>query len=59
MIDWTNAEDGPPGLGWAMSALILAQFAVSGDPASAKGAAVLDARAGNLAVAGRLIPCKT
>ena len=28
VIDWNNAEEGPPGLDWGMSALILAQVAV-------------------------------
>ncbi len=28
VIDWANAEEGPPGLDWAMSALILAQVGV-------------------------------
>ncbi|WP_031130097.1 phosphotransferase, partial [Streptomyces aureocirculatus] len=28
VIDWRNTEEGPPGLDWAMSALILAQVAV-------------------------------
>ncbi|MFF7978789.1 phosphotransferase family protein [Streptomyces sp. NPDC007901] len=32
VIDWTNAEDGPPGLDWAMSAVILAQVAVGDMP---------------------------
>ncbi|MEV5846864.1 phosphotransferase [Streptomyces sp. NPDC051985] len=32
VIDWTNAEDGPPGLDWAMSAVILAQVAVGEMP---------------------------
>lgn len=27
VIDWTNSQEGPPGLDWAMSALILAQAA--------------------------------
>lgn len=31
VIDWANAEEGPPGLDWAMSAVILAQVAVGGD----------------------------
>ncbi|WP_199547758.1 phosphotransferase [Streptomyces sp. N35] len=29
VIDWGNVEEGPPGLDWAMSALILAQVAVT------------------------------
>jgi aminoglycoside phosphotransferase (APT) family kinase protein len=32
VIDWANAEEGPPGLDWGMSAVILAQVAVGGDP---------------------------
>lgn len=28
VIDWANAEEGPPGLDWGMSAVILAQVAV-------------------------------
>lgn len=28
VIDWSNTEEGPPGLDWAMSALILAEVAV-------------------------------
>lgn len=28
VIDWPNAEEGPPALDWAMSAVILAQVAV-------------------------------
>jgi aminoglycoside phosphotransferase (APT) family kinase protein len=28
VIDWANAQEGPPALDWAMSALILAEFAV-------------------------------
>ncbi|MET7984154.1 phosphotransferase [Streptomyces sp. NPDC005281] len=31
VIDWSNAEEGPPGLDWAMSAVILAQVAVGGE----------------------------
>ncbi|MFJ2826455.1 phosphotransferase [Streptomyces sp. NPDC087263] len=31
VIDWANAEEGPPGLDWGMSAVILAQVAVSGE----------------------------
>ncbi|MFG2309744.1 phosphotransferase [Streptomyces sp. NPDC048566] len=30
VIDWANAEEGPPGLDWAVSAVILAQVAVGG-----------------------------
>ncbi|MPY64323.1 phosphotransferase [Streptomyces spongiae] len=32
VIDWANAEEGPPGLDWGMSAVILAQVAVAEDP---------------------------
>ncbi|WP_319054676.1 hypothetical protein [Streptomyces europaeiscabiei] len=28
VIDWSNAEEGPPGLDWGVSAMILAQVAV-------------------------------
>ncbi|MFG2030545.1 phosphotransferase [Streptomyces sp. NPDC048825] len=31
VIDWANTEEGPPGLDWAMSAVILAQVAVADD----------------------------
>ncbi|WP_392967979.1 phosphotransferase [Streptomyces sp. LN245] len=31
VIDWSNAEEGVPGLDWAMSAVILAQVAVGGE----------------------------
>ncbi|WP_329299398.1 phosphotransferase [Streptomyces sp. NBC_00659] len=31
VIDWSNAEEGAPGLDWAMSAVILAQVAVGGE----------------------------
>jgi aminoglycoside phosphotransferase (APT) family kinase protein len=31
VIDWANAEEGPPGLDWGMSAVILAQVAVAGE----------------------------
>ncbi|MEE1766392.1 phosphotransferase [Streptomyces sp. SP18BB07] len=34
VIDWSNAEEGPPGLDWAVSAMILAQVAV--DPTDAR-----------------------
>ncbi|MER6354089.1 phosphotransferase [Streptomyces sp. NPDC001634] len=32
VIDWANAEEGAPGLDWGMSAVILAQAAVAGEP---------------------------
>ncbi|MEY2247619.1 phosphotransferase [Streptomyces sp. BF23-18] len=31
VIDWSNTEEGAPGLDWAMSAVILAQVAVGGE----------------------------
>ncbi|MFF9772121.1 phosphotransferase [Streptomyces sp. NPDC013978] len=34
VIDWSNAEEGPPGLDWAVSAMILAQ--VAADPTDAR-----------------------
>jgi aminoglycoside phosphotransferase (APT) family kinase protein len=37
VIDWSNAEEGPPGLDWAMSALILAQAALGSPPDVAAG----------------------
>jgi aminoglycoside phosphotransferase (APT) family kinase protein len=37
VIDWSNAEEGPPGLDWAMSALILAQAALGSPPEVAVG----------------------
>jgi aminoglycoside phosphotransferase (APT) family kinase protein len=43
VIDWCNALDGPPGLDVGMTALILAQVAVGGDPRAAAAHAVLDA----------------
>ncbi|MEV5600354.1 phosphotransferase [Streptomyces sp. NPDC052299] len=38
VIDWSNAEEGPPALDRAMSALILAQVAVDPDHPAAEGA---------------------
>jgi hypothetical protein len=35
VIDWRNAEEGPPGLDWALSALILAQAAAGPYPEAA------------------------
>ena len=32
VIDWATAEEGPPGLDWGMSAVILAQVALTGEP---------------------------
>ncbi|MFJ3302013.1 phosphotransferase [Streptomyces sp. NPDC086549] len=43
VIDWTNAEDGHPGLDWGMSAVILAQVAVGGDPIAAPAREMLTA----------------
>ena len=43
VIDWSNAEEGPPGLDWAMSAVILAQVAVGGEPVGDVAAETLDA----------------
>ncbi|WP_329277617.1 phosphotransferase [Streptomyces sp. NBC_01451] len=43
VIDWANAEEGPPGLDRAMSAVILAQVAVSADPLAGPARAVLAA----------------
>jgi aminoglycoside phosphotransferase (APT) family kinase protein len=41
VIDWRNAEEGPPGLDWAMSAVILAQVAVGGEELAAPAGEVL------------------
>ncbi|UED83907.1 aminoglycoside phosphotransferase family protein [Streptomyces profundus] len=41
VIDWCNSEEGPPGLDWAMSALILAQVAVGPMAEAAVARAVL------------------
>ncbi|NEA61982.1 phosphotransferase [Streptomyces sp. SID12488] len=43
VIDWANAEEGPPGLDRAMSAVILAQVAVSADPLAEPARAMLTA----------------
>lgn len=43
VIDWTNAEDGPPGLDWGMSAVILAQVAVGGEELAGPARALLTA----------------
>jgi aminoglycoside phosphotransferase (APT) family kinase protein len=48
VIDWTNAEDGPPGLDWAMSAVILAQVAVGELPVARELLAALLADPGEL-----------
>jgi aminoglycoside phosphotransferase (APT) family kinase protein len=39
VIDWRNATEGPPALDLAMTALILAQASLSGDPIMAESAA--------------------
>jgi aminoglycoside phosphotransferase (APT) family kinase protein len=41
VIDWRNTEEGPPGLDWGMSALILAQVAVGNTALAALARAVL------------------
>ncbi|MDX3312304.1 phosphotransferase [Streptomyces sp. NPDC054884] len=43
VIDWTNAEEGDPGLDWGTSAVILAQVAVSAEPLAAPARAMLTA----------------
>ncbi|HEY6746641.1 MAG TPA: phosphotransferase [Mycobacteriales bacterium] len=43
VIDWCNAADGPPGLDVGMTALIMAQVAVGGDPRAEVAHAVLGA----------------
>jgi aminoglycoside phosphotransferase (APT) family kinase protein len=43
VIDWSNAEEGPPGLDWAMSAVILAQVAVGGETIGGVAEEVLEA----------------
>ncbi|GGJ11944.1 phosphotransferase [Streptomyces brasiliensis] len=43
VIDWTNAENGHPGLDWGMSAVILAQVAVGADPLADPARAILAA----------------
>ncbi len=43
VIDWTNAEEGDPGLDWGMSALILAQVAVADEQLAAPVRATLAA----------------
>ncbi|MER5514477.1 phosphotransferase [Streptomyces sp. NPDC002763] len=52
VIDWTNAEDGPPGLDWAMSAVILAQVAVGDLPVARDLLAALLADPGELTEEG-------
>ncbi|MDX2678484.1 phosphotransferase [Streptomyces sp. NY05-11A] len=43
VIDWANTEEGDPGLDWGMSAVILAQVAVSAQPIAAPARAMLTA----------------
>lgn len=43
VIDWANAREGDPGLDWGMSAVILAQVAVSAEPIAAPARAMLTA----------------
>jgi aminoglycoside phosphotransferase (APT) family kinase protein len=43
VIDWTNAEEGDPGLDWGTSAVILAQVAVSAEPVAEPARAMLTA----------------
>ncbi|MEU3616494.1 phosphotransferase [Streptomyces sp. NPDC006872] len=43
VIDWANAEEGDPGLDWGMSAVILAQVAVSPQPIADPARAMLTA----------------
>ncbi|MEV5434515.1 phosphotransferase [Streptomyces sp. NPDC052682] len=43
VIDWSNTEEGDPGLDWAMSAVILAQVAVAPDPLAGVARPMLDA----------------
>jgi aminoglycoside phosphotransferase (APT) family kinase protein len=35
VIDWTGAAEGPPGLDWAMTSVILAQYAATAEPRAA------------------------
>ncbi|MEU0069357.1 phosphotransferase [Streptomyces sp. NPDC006332] len=43
VIDWSNAEEGEPGLDWGMSAMILAQVAVGAEPLADPARAMLTA----------------
>ena len=43
VIDWSNTEDGDPGLDWGMSAVILAQVAVADTPLAGPAHALLTA----------------
>ncbi|MEU6676182.1 phosphotransferase [Streptomyces sp. NPDC046925] len=55
VIDWTTAAEGPPGLDWAMSALILAQVAVDPSiPIAAGARSMLTVLLGSLDYAGEL-----
>ncbi|MGE6738587.1 phosphotransferase, partial [Streptomyces sp. NPDC059900] len=55
VIDWTTTAEGPPGLDWAMSALILAQVAVDPSiPVASGSRSMLTVLMGNLDYAGEL-----
>ncbi|WP_033306067.1 phosphotransferase [Streptomyces iakyrus] len=43
VIDWSDAEEGDPGLDWAATAVVLAQAAVAGDSLSAPADTMLTA----------------
>lgn len=43
VIDWSNTEEGHPGLDWGVSAVILAQVAVGGEPIADAARAMLAA----------------
>ena len=43
VIDWSNTEEGDPGLDWGMSAVILAQAAVGAGPIAGPARELLDA----------------
>ncbi|MFE9438063.1 phosphotransferase [Streptomyces sp. NPDC006602] len=43
VIDWTDAEEGDPGLDWGVSAMILAQVAVSDEPLAVPARTMLTA----------------
>ncbi|MEU9451684.1 phosphotransferase [Streptomyces sp. NPDC048277] len=55
VIDWSNAENGPPGLDWAMSAVILAQVAVDELPLARALLVALRRRAANPTMSRREI----
>jgi serine/threonine protein kinase len=42
VIDWSNTEEGDPALDWGMSAVILAQVAVGGEPIAGPAHELLD-----------------